>query len=681
MACPAPYSGRMTRLTSFSFSPLLWLCAFICALFPINEYQLHFMAAAVLLLLVWAYDRLSRGLKQGLVVSHQPLILVMALFWLLSLCSVAWSGVVWVSILSFFFMGALPITFLVLALHPFSQQEWRVITGGLMGIMAVLSIWAMLQFFVFYEYFFGRAKHPLADPNSLAALFNLALFCILGAMTWMDRRRDKIVMLVLSISVFGGMMATGSRGGFFALILGLVLTLWLCRDAVWQARRYWLAFLVGMAVLFTLSLTGPDVTSNMASRVGSIVGVGDEAPHDNRLSTMQAAWQIVKAHWLTGTGIGTFFLYYPEHRSMYEVDLLTHAHNDPLQFWTEMGVFAPLLFYGFIILAIMLTLKCSKSLPAADPARLKLIFPFIALTVLIAHSHINLNLYNLSILLLAGLTLTYWYQQTGWQGKSSLIAYGKTKQAALAVFFAAAMAIYVPMIVSEHFAARARDAIFAGDLARYGDNILLADKFGLQGNYNVYLLAVNIPMSILYQLAGDMDVADQRKQAEQINSNLDEVLTRNPRSAAAWYYKGVLAQLVKPEAIPDGVPSPEESFERAIKIDPIHLGARLALIDMALEKNNVETAHALVDGGIRFRYHTSTAQSFFTKALIVASLSHDKEMQKLAHKGIYEYTAQDRDTLVRKRHNPLAWLAAKDELAKEEAKATGFPQGVDSPPE
>ncbi len=661
------------RLSSLSSSPLIsplfWLAAFVCALYPLNTWQLWFMAGAVILSLFWSYGRLSRAMKEGAVLPRGGLVVVMLLFWLVMMVSAALSEIPWISYLAVFFSGALPLTFLTLSVAPFSADEWRVVRIGIAAIAAVLSVWAMIQFFFFNEFFDGRAKHPLADPNSLAALFNLILFCALGAFFYTRQKVEKILTAGLILLLLGGLMATGSRGGFFALMGGLVLTAFLCRAFVWQTRKWWLALMAAAALIFSLSAVGSYSQERLVQRVAMTIGLQDGEVAGSRLNTYRSAWELVKDHWLTGTGIGTFYLYYPAYRTPQEIDLITHVHSDPLQFWAEMGIVAPVLFYAFLILAALATRRRAKALAADDPARLRLLFPFIALAVLAAHSHINLNLYNLSILLMAGLVLGWWYQELDLPRSQMRLAYTKTRQALFALVVTVPLVIYGCMIASEHYTAKARDAMMrgVGGLDEYGLNMLLADKVGFHSNPNVYLLAVNIPLVLLQHNLPDMEADKVTAEAAQINNNIDQALKRNPLMSSAWYYKGMLAQLVPASSLPDDMPPPKTSYERAIQLDPMHIGARVALIDLALQENEVDKAKALYEYVDLFRFHTEAVRELYNRALLIYTLTQEREKADLIVERIREFDGRSQDSFARLGKTPWEWH-----------KARSFPQKVDS---
>ena len=69
---------------------------------------------------------------------------------------------------------------------------------------------------------------------------------------------------------------------------------------------------------------------------------------------------MIKEYGLFGTGIGTYFLYFPEFRLAGDNWGAYYAHNDPLQYWIELGVLGPILFYAFVIAVILRTQQAFK---------------------------------------------------------------------------------------------------------------------------------------------------------------------------------------------------------------------------------------------------------------------------------------------------------------------------------
>ena len=100
----------MTR-TLFSLPVLLWLSAFICALYFNNAWQLELFGASVALVFLWSIALLQKGLKQGWQVPQSWAHRFMAAFWLLTFCSLFVSDVIQVSLMAFCFFSVMPLSF------------------------------------------------------------------------------------------------------------------------------------------------------------------------------------------------------------------------------------------------------------------------------------------------------------------------------------------------------------------------------------------------------------------------------------------------------------------------------------------------------------------------------------------------------------------------------------------
>ena len=65
-------------------------------------------------------------------------------------------------------------------------------------------------------------------------------------------------------------------------------------------------------------------------------------------------WKIGLEHWLTGTGLGSFFVIWPfyETKEIIEPKYIVHAHNDHLELFMELGIAYFLLLAGFLYLLL-----------------------------------------------------------------------------------------------------------------------------------------------------------------------------------------------------------------------------------------------------------------------------------------------------------------------------------------
>ncbi len=597
----------------------LWFAAFVCALFPINAWQLEFFGAAVLLLFTWAYLFLSRTMTEGWNVPRTGVIVFAGLFWLLALASVFWSEAKTVSLIAFCFFTALPLTFFVGVMA--GREEFFKKTAYALGIVfALLSIWALVQFFFLNAYFNGQARHPLADPSSLGALFSLALFCSLGWILAAKEKTARICAIVLSTLLVCGILSTVARGPVFAFVPGLVLFCVLLWPQVKARRKALSIVLLGGLVGYGAMQTGVEKKLDMGDRLLGTVTMQMGDITNSRTKIWAASVDMIKDRPWLGTGIGTFFLYFPEYRRANHADGATMAHNDPLQFWAEMGVMGSFLFYAFVMAAALRTFDALKNLKEGRSGeRTVVVSVFAALTAMVVQSHVSFNHYNLSILMGTGFLLAAWFHVTGRAvaEPARILAMPDNStglnKLALTLPFAMTAWLLCSLLAGEYFVNRAREYLFQERMFEFADDINNANAVSQGLNYRAFLLAVNVPMSIL-EFEKDRMKDEQKKELyEQVTGDMKTVIALNPRMSEAYYYLGRVQTMVPPSMIPEGTPSAEDYYKKALSIEPINLGARMELFKLAKEKGaSLEEQQAILEPGFYFIYTVPAAEAYYT---------------------------------------------------------------------
>lgn len=608
----------------------------MCSLFLVNDWQLELFGAAVLLVFTWAVVTLVQANDYQWNIPQSWALRFAGLFWLLVFLSVLGSDILNVSLMAFCFFSVMPLTFLVMSVQV-NEKQLRIIVKCLAAIFAGLSLWACAQFFIFGDYFGGRAHHPLANPNSLAALFNLGFFCALGWMIGAPNRMQSNLALGLTILIFAGIVSTASRGAFFALVPVLFFFLFVMRD---QAKQHWrclLILFVSAAALLALSMLATKGTDSIALRTIETVTFAQDDLTSNRLALWQAGLAMVKEHGLFGTGIGTYYLYFPEFRLPTDTDGAFYAHSDPLQYWVELGVLGPLLFYAFIIAVCARTIKAFKQ--TDDVIKKLMVFaPFCAIGAVILHTHVTFNLYNLSILFGVGFLLAVWFittqniLQTPYKAISFPEKYSSSlRTSAISLPFIMLGILFTAYVASEHFVNKARDNLLVeNDLESFSENIVMANDISLQGNYRSFVLAVNVPMTLLEQEDESLDEAKRKDVFDLALHYLRSARAVNPRSASALYYLARIQQFVPSHFVLDDLLSSEEYYKQALDLDPLHVGARLELSKIYEQQNLHKQTMTLLEEGADYIYNTSNAMQLYARLMQLYAQAGDKEGSKEA---------------------------------------------------
>ncbi|MCB1557082.1 MAG: hypothetical protein KDJ15_07200, partial [Alphaproteobacteria bacterium] len=168
-----PPSGWFDAL----FVPVALLVAFGSSLFLRGTGSVLFVPALTGVFAASAF-LLFKNLRTGAGLPGNVGSVFLFLFWLYLGVSLSWSTVPFMSTLFFLILGSLPLLFFSLVGAPKIVLRYTAI--GIGGGLGVLALWALVQFFFFYDSYGPRIHHPLMNPNNLAALFNMGLFVALG---------------------------------------------------------------------------------------------------------------------------------------------------------------------------------------------------------------------------------------------------------------------------------------------------------------------------------------------------------------------------------------------------------------------------------------------------------------------------------------------------------------------
>ncbi|MDM7555258.1 O-antigen ligase family protein [Xanthomonas fragariae] len=219
------------------------------------------------------------------------------------------------------------------ALQPRQVWLWR---GALTGVFAAMLI-AMLQVMNGADRAEGWTNAIVFADIALMLLV-VAVFCRpVGNVRWLVGAAIATVMVIV---------LSGSRGVWLSLLVTLGVLIW---GAPWHSARMRLLTFVGSAVLGVgVVVSVPALTDQM--RLGELQSdlqryeVGDsDSSAGARIERLHVAWDTLRAHPLTGVGVGRF------DDAMRELPVcaddtwllrchLGHAHNDLAEWGATQGI-------------------------------------------------------------------------------------------------------------------------------------------------------------------------------------------------------------------------------------------------------------------------------------------------------------------------------------------------------
>ncbi len=183
----------------------------------------------------------------------------------------------------------------------------------------------------------GWIYGPYVNHNHYAGLMELLVpIPLVLSLSRLVEEKERIAAGVAAGIMVLTLFLSGSRGGMISIVVELgVLGIMLFRQK--NTVRYALGAAVFAAVLISslLWLGGKE----LATRVSSISAeTRTEISGGMRLSIDRDSLHMFRQKPITGWGLGTFPVVYPQFRSFYTNFFVNEAHNDYLQLLAEMGL-------------------------------------------------------------------------------------------------------------------------------------------------------------------------------------------------------------------------------------------------------------------------------------------------------------------------------------------------------
>lgn len=585
---------------------ILWVCALCFALMPVfSQEALFFLLSFLILLVALGLNIWTGGFEKTITVSRSGAGLMGFgfAFWALALVSVLLSEAPYDSFVYFCFFSALPLSFLLFVrLCEFRWMPALMIKIGA-AFFLVLCVGYLAHYIVRVDLrSTGIVAWPLVNPNNMAALMSLGFFGCVGVLI---HGRGKIA--VWGAAAMGGLLlaameTTGSKAGLAALLCGMAILIALDFDSF---KAHWRRALALCAWGFFASLAINILAYGGLFRIpflnASVAFGGDESLLA-RYEIWGAALNIARDHLWSGTGIGTFFLYYPEYRLGDFSSAGLKVHNDPLQFLVEMGIFAPVFFYGFLGVALWRVYGVLFRLQRDDPRRPFIVVPLCALGVMVVHAHMSFHFYVLAILTVAGAMLGVLFRSSEDVLASDAsvrkfvfnVPGGIDLRNPICVALAVLGGFFFIWQSAEVLMVRAKYSMVAGNFDGFVYAVNEAGKITGQKSPRALVMASSVTLGVLEERRAFLSRKEVQGLYDTGLDQLDAAERSNPRLAAIYYMRS------RYEALTQGIiDNPrqidiEEMLRKALRIDPKHMEARIMLAKIYEARGDKKAALTLM---------------------------------------------------------------------------------------
>jgi O-antigen ligase len=629
------------KKVTFIVTVVLWGLAFLSALMPVSSAQINSLGISVFCLVMAVLVQLcDREARPVLIPRVQILAWGVAAFTGLCLVSIVFSEAPYTALLYFGVFAVMPLSFF-LTLKMSGQGFERVLLYFLAGVMVCLVGTTLFQYIFVTQYLVdGRINWPLANPNALAGLMSFGVFGAFACALVAQKRWAQIASILVAIVIIAAILATGGRGALYAMIGGLVILAGVLLPVV-RERWHAVAFIVlgGLAAYFLMNMTGGEGAQTPVTNF-----VNDKVDFSERFELWKSTFAIFKDHPITGTGIGTFFLYYPEYRLEDVGTAGLMSHNDVLQYASELGFLAPIMLYGLAIFMGVLTFKAFCVSEKSDVRRVWVLTSFMALAACFVHAHITFHFHILPIMMVVGFALAVWAiyvsQILADAGKIESVSRVMPDGVRMGAAFVLVLGVtaYQSVIVSEVLFENAQRQMQRNlDIGSFSLQLERSLKVSRGTNARAHVVNSGIYMGRMEARASAMSPEEHRMLALYTLDALDRAEAVNPRMASIYFARARLMRLA-PQYVPESYDQ-EYFLKEALRLNPMHLMARVSLAQYYYMTERKEQALDVLVAGLKWRYTQHNPLPMYQATASLAFELRKQDIQKRALALIVEYKA------------------------------------------
>lgn len=231
------------------------------------------------------------------------------------------------------------------------RKEMYLFSRLLVWTAATLALYGLLKYALSVGATAGKAElvGTYVNRNHFAGYLELCLPLALGIVGYITDKGKKILLIYGIVLMVVALVLTLSRGGWVSASVALLYMVVLARKREVFSPRAW-GGLVAVVVVLAVAVLGLNPVVTRLSTLDRIVKT--PFAFDGRTQVWSGTLEIIKENPLLGTGIGTFPFAFAPHRECGITRRYLQAHNDVLQFTSEMGLLFVLL-WGWLVLAAL----------------------------------------------------------------------------------------------------------------------------------------------------------------------------------------------------------------------------------------------------------------------------------------------------------------------------------------
>lgn len=580
---------------------LLFTGGLVSGLFFNGEY-LPYLSATVMGLLIVLGIAFLYAHKPGIRLPATPVLYLLLIFWLWTGCSVLWSAVPNVTVIYFWWVGALPLAFMGYTLTAQRKYLWPYLARMLLLVGLAAAIMGLYQWLVLDT----RPLSTFTDPNVYAAFLSLVALPAAGYFLLSAGHKSKkyawmlgtiYFILVFSIALTNGRAANATFWMGLAVIIGVA----------WKHVPR-----LNLGTLFLCSALGFAMANlllqgDLVERVYSLLDpVTATSP---RLLIWKGTWEMIKDHPLLGTGLGTYWLLWPPYRLPDDSSGGYYAHNDYLQLWVETGLPGLVLFMAFLVFVLRIYIRALTRNNLSPAQKIELSALFAGLLAIAIHSVFSFNLYILPILLLSGLLLGRFHEIAEAEGFRMVEIHGanfttrKGWNLLVILLFIFPLSYMTALGLSAYYNEKARNFLLEGDVE--AADLALIKSEHLTPSSDIPLITRALIYRAVLLEKTSLDEEKRRDIYTEANNALNLAQDINPYRSQVFFVRGLLLGENPDFSAPDVSQKTEEAYKKSIHLDPRNFEARLAYATFMAKHGEQNYAFDLLKAGVHHWYYPS----------------------------------------------------------------------------
>jgi O-antigen ligase len=236
----------------------------------------------------------------------------------------------------------------------------------------------------------GWIYGPYVNHNHYAALMEMLVpIPLVFVLTSFASGNRKLLAGIAAALMASTIFLSGSRGGMISLVIEIALLFVAIQAKDKRPRTVWIALLtLAASVAVVYWLEGRDFIQRLISIHSETQA---EISGGTRFSIVRDGLHMFVRHPISGWGLGTFPVVYPQFRSFYTNFFINQAHNDYLQLLIETGLLGFLAAAWFLVRLYRETWKKIEDWTSNVNSAVALA-ALIACTGIVAHSLVDFNL-------------------------------------------------------------------------------------------------------------------------------------------------------------------------------------------------------------------------------------------------------------------------------------------------